>query len=117
MRTAEDVILSPVVTERSTEEQAAGRYTFYVDKRAGKTEIKLAVEELFGVKVLKVNTVKVPGKMKRVRYKAGKTAERKKAVVKIDMDPKSGTYLVSGGKPAQSSKKYKDSIEDFGITQ
>lgn len=117
MKAPQDIILSPVITERSSMEQANGRYTFYVNKTATKPEIAAAVEKLFGVKVLSVNTSKVPGKVKRVRYVAGRTADRKKAIVKIAMDPQTTAYTTKGGKTATLSKKYKSSIEDFGFVQ
>ena len=66
---AEEIILAPVVTEKSNDELQAGKYTFKVNKKATKIEIKNAVEKLFEVKVLKVNTMTVKGKEKRVgRY-------------------------------------------------
>ncbi len=117
MKAPQDIILSPVITERSSAEQAMGRYTFYVNTGATKPEIAAAVEKLFGVKVLGVNTSKVHGKTKRVRYKEGRTAERKKAIVKIAQDPKAAVYTTKGGKTATVSKKYKSSIEDFGLGQ
>lgn len=117
MKAPQDIILSPVVTERSSAEQALGRYTFFVARTATKPEIASAVEALFGVKVLAVNTSKVHGKTKRVRYKEGRTAERKKAVVKIAQDPKASVYTAKGGKETSSAKKYKNAIEDFGFGQ
>ncbi len=117
MKTAHDIILAPVITERSTMEQAAGRYTFLVAKEAKKPEIAQAVEELFGVRVLKVNTAKVPSKPKRVRYVPGRTAERKKAIVTIDMDGKTLSYTGKGGKEVSAARKFKTSIEEFGLNQ
>ena len=72
-----------------------------------------AVEKLFEVKVLNVNTMTVKGKTKRVRYKEGKTSDWKKAIVTIDTNPGEQTYLGKGGKVVKVSKKYKDSIEEF----
>ena len=66
---AEEIILAPVVTEKSNDELQAGKYTFKVNKKATKIEIKNAVEKLFEVKVLKVNTMTVKGKEKNRRCK------------------------------------------------
>ena len=65
MKTPYDVLLRPVVTERSMDDTADKKYTFIVDKRANKTEIKAAVEEAFGVQVVSVNTANFQGKLKR----------------------------------------------------
>jgi large subunit ribosomal protein L23 len=89
MKFAQDIILKPVITERSMDLMRNERkYTFEVAKDANKIEIKNAVEELFKVQVLAVNTMKYDGKTKRVRYKAGKTASYKKAVVTLTADSK-----------------------------
>ena len=89
MKYAQDIILKPVITERSMEVMRTERkYTFEVAKDANKIEIKNAVEELFKVKVLAVNTMKYDGKVKRIRYKAGKTASFKKAIVTLTEDSK-----------------------------
>ena len=84
---AEDIILKPVVTEKSSMEQALGKYTFEVSKKATKIDIANAVEKLFGVKVLKVNTITVKGKEKRVGRNVGRTSDWKKAIVTIVGDP------------------------------
>ena len=110
---AEEVIIKPIVTERSSMDLQEGKYTFKVNKKATKVEIAKAVEKLFEVKVLKVNTMTVKGKTKRVRYKEGKTSDWKKAIVTIDTNPAEKTYLGKGGKEVKVSKKYKDSIEEF----
>ena len=110
---AEEIIIAPVVTEKSNNDMQEGKYTFKVNKKATKVEIAKAVEKLFGVKVLKVNTMNVGGKTKRVRYVAGKTPDGKKAIVTIDTDPKVISYLGKGGKEVKGTKKYKDSIEEF----
>ena len=110
---AEEIIIAPVVTEKSNNDMQEGKYTFKVNKKATKVEIAKAVEKLFGVKVLKVNTMNVGGKTKRVRYVAGKTPDWKKAIVTIDTDPKVISYLGKGGKEVKGTKKYKDSIEEF----
>ena len=109
----EEIIIAPVVTEKSNDELQQGKYTFKVNKNATKVEIAKAVEKLFEVKVLNVNTMTVKGKTKRVRYKEGKTPDWKKAIVTIDMNPGEVTYLGKGGKAVKGSKKYKDSIEEF----
>lgn len=110
---AEDIILAPVVTEKSSDGIQEGKYTFKVNKKATKIDIKNAVEKLFEVKVLKVNTMKVNGKKKRVGYHTGKTSDWKKAIVTIDTNPEEKTYLAKGGKQTKISKKYKDSIDEF----
>ena len=110
---AEEIILAPVVTEKSNDELQQGKYTFRVNKKATKVDIARAVEKLFEVKVLKVNTMMVKGKEKRVGYHVGKTSDWKKAIVTIDTDPSEVTYLAKGGKVKKVSKKYKDSIDEF----
>ena len=109
----EEIIIAPVVTEKSNDELQEGKYTFEVNKKATKVEIAKAVEKLFDVKVTNVNTMMVRGKKKRVRYQIGKTPDWKKAIVTIDTDPQETTYLTKGGKEVKVSKKYKDSIEEF----
>ena len=109
----EEVIIRPVITEKSNDEMQAGKYTFEVNKKATKVDIAKAVEKLFEVKVLNVNTMIVKGKTKRVRYVEGKTSDWKKAIVTIDTDPSDKTYLGKGGKAVKVSKKYKDSIDEF----
>ena len=109
----EDIIIAPVVTEKSNDELQEGKYTFKVNKNATKIEIANAVEKLFEVKVLKVNTISVKGKNKRVGYHQGKTSDWKKAIVTIDTNPTDSKYLGKGGKEVKASKKYKDSIEEF----
>jgi len=117
MRAAEDIIKRPYITEKSNAEAANGKYTFIVDVKATKTEIKKAVEKLFNVKVLKVNTINYEGKKKRMGVHVGPRPDWKKAIVKIDLDPKAESYLTKGGKEVVNNKKYKTSIEEFGITQ
>ena len=86
---AYDVILRPVITEQSMESVADKKYVFQVAINANKTEIKAAVEEIFGVKVSKVNTVRMQGKMKRTgAYPMGRRAAYKKAVVTLTADSK-----------------------------
>ena len=110
---AEEIIIAPIVTEKSNDGLQDGKYTFEVNKKATKIEIANAVEKLFNVKVLKVNTMNMNGKKKRVGYHQGKTSDWKKAIVTIDMEPKANTYIGKGGKEAKGSKKYKEAIEEF----
>ena len=109
----EDIIIKPIITEKSNEGIEEGKYTFKVDKRATKVEIARAVEKLFNVKVVKVNTVSVKGKEKRVGVHQGKTASWKKAIVMIDVNPEDPTYMKKGGKEVKVSKKYNSSIDGF----
>lgn len=83
MNSVYNVIIRPVVTERSYDLMAEGKYTFEVAKKAPKEEIADAVEKLFDVHVLKVNTSNVKPKNKRVRYIEGKTRTWKKAIVTL----------------------------------
>lgn len=78
-----DIIKRPVVTERTLLDTEEGKYTFEVDRRANKFQIRQAVEELFRVRVDKVNTMRVPGKMRRMGVFQGPTPEWKKAIVKL----------------------------------
>ena len=70
-------------TEKSTLQEPERKYLFLVDKQAGKMEIKEAVQEIYKVKVNKINTLILPGKLKRVRYQHGRTPDYKKAVVTV----------------------------------
>ena len=84
-----DIIRRPVITEQSMADVADKKYVFEVAVDANKTEIKAAVEEIFGVKVAKVNTVRMQGKMKHTgAYPAGRRAEYKKPVVTLTADSK-----------------------------
>ncbi len=83
MNSAYNVIIRPIVSERSFDLMGQNKYTFEVAKQAPKEEIAAAVEKLFGVHVVKVNTMNVKPKNKRVRYVAGKTRSWKKAVVTV----------------------------------
>ena len=109
----EEIIIAPVITEKSNDQMQMGKYTFEVNKKATKVEIANAVEKLFNVKVLNVNTMTVKGKTKRVRYVEGKTSDWKKAIVTIDTNPGEESYLGKGGKEVKVSKKYKDTIDAF----
>ena len=110
---AEEVIVRPIVTEKSNDGLQEGKYTFEVNKKATKVDIANAVEKLFGVKVLKVNTMTVNGKKKRVGYHQGRTSDWKKAIVTIDTNPSDKTYLAKGGKETKVNKKFKDLIDEF----
>lgn len=84
-----DVILKPVITEKSMNLMAEKKYTFLVHPEANKTMIKGAVEKMFeGTKVKKVNTLNIPGKKKRRGAVVGKTAKTKKAIVQLTEDSK-----------------------------
>ena len=84
-----DIVIRPIITERSMASVADKKYVFEVAKDAGKIEIKNAVEQIFGVKVAKVNTVNYDGKMKRQGYgRAGRRASYKKATVTLTEDSK-----------------------------
>jgi len=115
MKTAQDIIIKPIITERSTMDSALGKYTFQVEKSATKTQIRQAVEKLFKVKVLKVNTTNYDGKSKRQGVHVGKTSSWKKAVVTIDTNPKAPVFLAKGGQTKTAAKKYKEAIEEFGF--
>lgn len=87
VRTSRDVIVKPLITEKSMSNATQNKYTFEVDPKANKVEIRQAVEDIFKVKVTKINTIKVPGK-KRTRFDrrgrhVGFTKNRKKAVVTL----------------------------------
>ena len=110
---AEEIIIAPVVTEKSNDGLNEGKYTFEVNPKATKIDIKNAVEKLFEVRVLKVNTITVKGKEKRVGYHTGRTSDWKKAIVTIDTNPAEASYLAKGGKSTKATKKFKDSIDEF----
>ena len=89
MKTAYDIVIRPIITEQSMEDLDIKKYALEVAKDANKVEIKKAIEEIFGVTVIKVNTLNVHGKEKRTgAYPKGKTASWKKAVVKLSEDSK-----------------------------
>lgn len=113
-----DIIVRPHITERSSSEVQDGKYTFVVDVKATKVDIKKAIEKIFEVKVLSVNTSRYDGK-KRTRRQAsgmveGTTAKWKKAVITIDTNPASVEYVVNGEK---KTKKFKNTIENYGFAQ
>lgn len=88
MTNPHDIIIKPVVTEKSMAQMGEKKYTFVVAKNANKTEIKKAVEKVFDVKVDAVSTANYDGKFKRMGRFVGKTASYKKAVVKLTQDSK-----------------------------
>ena len=92
-RTAHDVIVAPVVSEKSYNLIDEGQYTFLVDPRSNKTEIKYAIESIFGVKVASVNTLNREGKRRRTRTGWGKRNDTKRAIVAL----KEGSIDIFGG--------------------
>lgn len=95
MKSPYDVIKRPVITEQTTELMNDKRYVFEVELRASKTEIKSAVEQIFKVKVTKVNTLRMPAKPKRYGKHSGYTSEWKKAVVQLSDDSKALEFFES----------------------
>ncbi len=87
-RLAQDIIVRPIITEKSMDGLAERKYTFEVAKNANKIEVKKAVETLFGVKVATVNTISVKGKKKRMGRSEGYTSDWKKAIVTLTADSK-----------------------------
>ena len=83
MKTPYDVILAPIISEKSMADAAEKKYTFKVATTATKTDIKAAVEEAFGVEVIRVNTSNFDGKLKRQGRFVGRTASYKKAIVTV----------------------------------
>lgn len=90
-----DIIIFPILTEKSYDGIADKKYTFKVANDATKTQIKVAVEDIFGVKVAKVNTVNVNGKKKRMGRSEGFTSDYKKAVVTLTKDSKAIEFFES----------------------
>jgi len=91
-----DVLLTPVISEKSYGLMDEGKYTFLVDGRANKTEIKIAVEKIFDVKVSSVNTINRPGKTSRTRFGTGKRKDTKRAIVTLT----DGSIDIFGGSVA-----------------
>lgn len=89
MRNPRDIIKRPVITEKTSELMAEKKYVFEVDLRSNKTEIKDAIEAIFGVKVKNVNTIKMPAKPKRYGRYSGFTSVWKKAIITLTEDSKS----------------------------
>lgn len=83
MKAPYETVKAMIRTEKASLQEEAGKYLFWVDKSANKIEIRKAVEEIYKKKVIKVNTIIVSGKKKRVRYKEGYTSEWKKAIVTL----------------------------------
>jgi large subunit ribosomal protein L23 len=92
---AQDIIIKPLLTEKGYDGIADKKYTFIVAKSANKTEIKLAVEKLFGVSVESVNTVNCKGKLKRMGRSEGYTPAYKKAIVQLKADSKKIAFFDS----------------------
>lgn len=88
MRIPHDIIIKPIITEESMNDMAYKKYTFKVDKRANKSEIKKAIEKIFDVKVEKVNTMNMLGKEKRMGVHVGRRPSWKKAIVTLTEDSK-----------------------------
>ena len=88
-----DILLAPVVSEKSYGLLDEGKYTFLVDPRANKTEIKIAVEQIFSVKVASVNTNNRKGKTRRTRFGLGKRKDTKRAIITL----REGTIDIFGG--------------------
>ncbi|PFG42195.1 LSU ribosomal protein L23P [Isoptericola jiangsuensis] len=88
-----DILIAPVVSEKSYNLLDEGKYTFVVDPNANKTEIKIAVEKVFGVKVASVNTINRKGKARRTRYGLGKRKDTKRAIVTL----REGSIDIFGG--------------------
>ena len=91
-----DILIAPVVSEKSYGLLDEGKYTFVVDPRANKTEIKIAVERVFGVKVDSVNTLNRKGKTRRTKFGVGKRKNTKRAIVTL----KEGSIDIFGGSVA-----------------
>ena len=107
MKYAYDIIKKPIITERSMMGAQDNKYTFEVAIDAGKVEIKKAVEEIFGVKVAKVNTIKLPGKWKRMGVHVGKRSDIKKAVVTLTaVFPRSGFSIESACRFIKTGSMY-----------
>ena len=88
MKSPYDIVKKPIITEQSMENVADKVYVFEVAKSANKIEIRQAIEEIFGVKVAKINTMNVPGKEKRMGVHSGFRPDWKKAVVRLTEESK-----------------------------
>lgn len=109
---AEDIIIKPIISEKSNNAQAEGKYTFKVAMKATKVDVKKAVEKLFGVKVISVNTAIIKGGLRNRNGKQYKVADYKKAVVKIATEIKPLTYKGKDGKEIKASKKFNTEIKE-----
>jgi large subunit ribosomal protein L23 len=90
-----DILIAPVVSEKSYGLLDEGKYTFIVDPRANKTEIKIAIEQVFAVKVESVNTINRKGKTRRTKFGLGKRKDTKRAIVTL----REGSIDIFGGGP------------------
>lgn len=106
MKAAQDIIIRPIITEQATDNLPLHKYTFQVAKDANKLEIKTAVEELFNVEVVKVNTMNCDGRQKRMGRFVGTTSSYKKAIVTINPNPENP-------KGTKKADKKKGTIEFF----
>ncbi len=88
MSTPYDVIIKPVISEKSMDDAAMKKYTFKVAVNSNKTQVKQAIEEIFGVEVKKVNIMNVNGKLKRMGRNIGRTSASKKAIVTLTENSK-----------------------------
>jgi large subunit ribosomal protein L23 len=95
MKNPRDLIKRPVITERTSDFMEQRKYVFEVDLKANKTEIKQAIEQIFKVKVVNVNTLRMPAKPKRYGKHSGYTSEWKKAIVQLSADSKPLEYFES----------------------
>jgi large subunit ribosomal protein L23 len=95
MKNPRDLIKRPVITERTSDFIEDRKYVFEVDLKANKTQIKQAIEQIFKVKVVNVNTLRMPAKPKRYGKHSGYTSEWKKAIVKLSADSKPLEYFES----------------------
>ncbi|RCW63570.1 50S ribosomal protein L23 [Saliterribacillus persicus] len=95
MKEPRDIIKRPIITEHSADLMAEKKYTFEVSKKANKTEIKDAIEVIFGVKVINVNTINKKGKFKRMGRYGGYRPNRKKAIVQLSNDSKELDFFES----------------------
>lgn len=97
MKSSYDIIRKPVMTERSYDNMADKKYTFEVERHANKTQIKHAIEEVFGVEVAKVNTITRKGKKKRMGKYEGYRVTRKLAIIKLTEGSKGIEFFESMG--------------------
>ena len=88
-----DILVAPVISEKSYGLLDEGKYTFVVDPRANKTEIKIAIEQIFSVKVASVNTINRKGKARRTKFGIGRRKDTKRAIVTL----REGTIDIFGG--------------------
>lgn len=95
MKDPRDIIKRPIITESTSDMMADKKYVFEVDIRSNKTEIKKAIEEIFDVKVVNVNTLRTARKPKRYGRYSGYSAERKKAIVRLTEDSKELEFFES----------------------